>query len=127
MEGMISCAKKVLAAGVPVGLGTDTACPFVTHYDMWRELAYFKKFIGVTNAFALHTATQVNAEIAGIDGETGTVEVGKSADFVITDKSPLEALTALRTPYMVVMRGKTIKNPGVKKFDYVETELDKLL
>ena len=127
MEGMISCAKKALAAGVPVGLGTDTACPFVTHYDMWRELVYFKKFVGVSNAFALHTATQVNAEIAGIDGETGTVEVGKSADFVITDKSPLEALTALRTPYMVVMRGKTIKNPGVKKFDYVETELDKLL
>lgn len=117
----------MLAAGVPVGLGTDTACPFVTHYDMWRELAYFKKFVGVTNAFALHTATQVNAEIAGIDGETGTVEVGKSADFVITDKSPLEDLTALRTPYMVVMRGKTIKNPRVKKFDYVETELDKLL
>ena len=127
MEGMISCAKKVLAAGVPVGLGTDTACPCGTHYDTWRELAYFKKFVGVTNAFALHTATQVNAEIAGIDGETGTVEVGKSADFVITDKSPLEDLTALRTPYMVVMRGKTIKNPRVKKFDYVETELDKLL
>lgn len=127
MEGMISCAKKALANGIPVGLGTDTACPFVTHYDTWRELVYFKKYVGVSNAFALHTATQINARLAGIENETGSVAVGKSADFVITDSSPLEDLTALRTPYMVVMRGKTIKNPKVKKFDYVEAELDELL
>ena len=127
MEGMIACAKKALANGITVGLGTDTACPFVTHYDMWRELVYFKKFVGVSNAFALHTATQVNAKIAGIENETGSVEVGKSADFLITDASPLDDLTALRTPFMVVMKGKTIKQPKVKKFDYVETELDKLL
>ena len=127
MEGMIACAKKALANGITVGLGTDTACPFVTHYDMWRELVYFKKFVGVSNAFALHTATQVNAKIAGIEAETGSVEVGKSADLLITDASPLDDLTALRTPYMVVMKGKTIKQPKVKKFDYVETELDKLL
>lgn len=127
MEGMIACAKKALANGITVGLGTDTACPFVTHYDMWRELVYFKKFVGVSNAFALHTATQVNAKIAGIEAETGSVEVGKSADLLITDASPIDDLTALRTPYMVVMKGKTIKQPKIKKFDYVETELDKLL
>ena len=37
-EGIVECAKTCLSAGVPVGLGTDTGCPFVTHYDMWREL-----------------------------------------------------------------------------------------
>lgn len=127
MDGMIDCAKKALENGIPVGLGTDTACPFSTHYDMWRELAYFKKYVGVSESFALHTATQVNAQIAGIDGETGTVQIGKSADFIITDGDPLKDLAALRTPYMVVMRGKTFKKPRVKKFDYVEEELDKYL
>lgn len=126
MDGIIDCAKKALGAGVPVGLGTDTACPFVTHYDMWRELAYFKKYVGVTNAFALHTATLVNARIGGVDKETGSIEAGKSADFLITDGDPLEELSALRRPYMVVMRGKVIKYPKVKKFDYVEAELDKM-
>ena len=126
MDGIIDCAKKTLSAGVPVGLGTDTACPFVTHYDMWRELAYFKKYVGVTNAFALHTATLMNARIGGIDKETGSIEVGKYADFLITEGDPLESLSALRSPYMVVMRGRVIKNPRVRKFDYVEAELDKM-
>lgn len=126
-DGIINCAKRALENGIPVGLGTDTACPFVTHYDMWRELVYFTKYVGVSNTFALHTATLVNARIAGIDGETGSIEVGKSADLLVTDSDPTADLRALRTAYMVVMRGRVINKPKVKKFDYVEQELDKHL
>lgn len=55
-EGIVECAKACLAAGIPVGLGTDTGYPFVTHYNMWRELHYFCKFCDVTLAFVLSTA-----------------------------------------------------------------------
>lgn len=123
-EGMLDCAKKCLENDIPVGLGTDTACPFVTHYDMWRELRYFQKYLGVSNEFAIHTATEVNAKIAGIDNETGTIEEGKSADFIVVDGNPLENLEALRTPKAVALRGEIINNPKVKKFQYVEDELD---
>lgn len=123
-EGMLDCARKCLDNGIPVGLGTDTACPFVTHYDMWRELRYFQKYLGVSNEFAIHTATKVNAEIAGIDKETGSIEEGKSADFMVVEGNPLENLEALRNPKMVVLRGNVIRTPKVKKFQYVEDELD---
>ncbi len=123
-EGMLDCARKCLDSGIPVGLGTDTACPFVTHYDMWRELRYFQKYLGVSNEFAIHTATEINAKIAGIDDETGTIEEGKSADFMVVDGNPLENLEALRNPKAVTLRGKMINNPKVKKFKYVEDELD---
>lgn len=123
-EGMLDCAKKCLENDIPVGLGTDTACPFVTHYDMWRELRYFQKYLGVSNEFAIHTATEVNAKIAGIDDETGTIEEGKSADFMVVDGNPLENLEALRNPKAVALRGEIINNPKVKKFQYVEDELD---
>lgn len=123
-EGMLDCAKKCLENDIAVGLGTDTACPFVTHYDMWRELRYFQKYLGVSNEFAIHTATEVNAKIAGIDDETGTIEEGKSADFMVVDGNPLENLEALRNPKAVALRGEIINNPKVKKFQYVEDELD---
>jgi len=127
MDGIISAAKTSLENGIPVGLGTDSGCPFVTHYDMWRELAYFHKYVGVSNAFTLYTATKRNAQILGLDDITGSIEVGKSADFLITDGNPLEDLSALRAPYMVVMRGKQFVHPKVKKYSIVEKELDKWL
>ena len=126
-EGVIACAKACLEAGVPVGLGTDTGCPYITHYDMWRELNYFRKYCGVSNAFALHTATQVNARIAGISDKVGTVEAGKEADLLFTVGNPLESLLALRYPKMVMARGQLVREPKVKKMPEVEEALDKYL
>lgn len=123
-EGILDCAKACLAAGVPVGLGTDTGCPYITHYDMWRELNYYNKYCGVSKKFALYTATKLNAKIAGIDDITGTVEEGKCADFVVTEKNPLEDLEALRNISMVVTRGIVYNEPKVKKMANVEKELD---
>ena len=88
---------------------------------------YFKKYLGVSNEFAIHTATLVNAQIAGIDDVTGSIEVGKSADFMVVNGNPLEDLETLRNPQMVVLRGNVIKKPKVKKFAYVEEELDKYI
>ncbi len=124
-EGILDCAKACLANGIPVGLGTDTGCPYITHYDMWRELNYFHKYCGVSNAFALYTATKRNAELAGVGTITGSIEPGKSADFVVTRANPLENLEALRNIDMVVFRGEITRNPVVKKMPDVEAQLDK--
>lgn len=126
LEGIIECAKECLAAGIPVGLGTDTGCPYITHYDMWREVRYFHTFCGVSNAFALHTATLGNAKIAGIDGVTGSLTPGKSADLIVTAQNPLDNLEALRHVSMVTMRGKLFREPAVKKMPDCERELDKI-
>ena len=127
MDGIIECAKTALENDIPVGLGTDTGCPYITHYDMWRELVYFQKYVGVSNSFALYTATKRNADIAGLSEVTGTIEIGKCADFLITDGNPLDDLTALSKPYMVVASGKMIEHPQVKKYEDVDKELNKWL
>lgn len=124
-DGVVACAKACLANGIPVGLGTDTGCPFVTHYDMWRELAYFHKFCGVSNAFALYTATRRNAEIAGLGEVTGSIEPGRCADLIACKGNPLEDLSALRQLTLVVARGRVIRDPKVKKMPQVEAELDR--
>ena len=125
MEGIIQSAKECLANGIPVGLGTDTACPCVTHYNMWREVFLFHKYVDVSTAFALYSATLGNAKILGIKNETGSVEVGKSADFLIVDRNPLDDLSVLSKPYMVVMRGKLFRNPKVKKIQEIEDNLNR--
>lgn len=126
-DGIVSMAKACLAAGIPVGLGTDTGCPYITHYDMWRELHYFVKYCGVTPAFALYSATLLNAQLAGIGDRTGSIEKGKSADLIVCKENPLERFSALRTLSMVVKEGYRIENPIVKKMPEVERELDKFL
>lgn len=126
-EGIIDCAKVCLENNIPVGLGTDTGCPYITHYDMWRELYYFHKYCGVSNRFALYTATKRNAEIAGIDDCVGTIDIGKEADMIVTKDNPLNSLEALRHVSMVITKGKVVENPRVKKMKKVEETLDKFL
>ena len=127
LEGVIAMARACLENDIPVGLGTDTGCPYVTHYDMWRELCYFVKYCGVTPAFALHSATLLNAQLAGIDSVTGSVEAGKAADLIVCDRDPLADLSALRSLHMVIKDGVRIEHPAVKKLPEVERELDKFL
>lgn len=126
-RGIVDCAKQCLANDIPVGLGTDTGCPYVTHYDMWRELQYFHKCCGVPNSFALYTATKRNAEIAGIGDVTGSIQAGRCADFIVCARNPLEDLTVLRNLSMVVARGTVIRDPKIKKMPQVEAELDKFM
>ena len=126
-EGIIECSKAAVKNGIPVVLGNDVGCPWITQYDFWRELCYFVKYVGVSNSFALHTATLKSAEVAGIGNETGSIEKGKDADMIVTAKNPLEDLRALRHVETVVSRGRIYKNPKVKINKTVEAELDKFL
>lgn len=126
-EGIIACVKAALEHDIPVVLGNDVGCPWITQYDFWRELYYFHKYVGVSNAFAIYTATRRSAELAGIGHITGSIEKGKSADMLVISGNPLEDLRALRYPEMVITRGTILNHPKIRKRKQVETELDKFL
>lgn len=126
-QGIIDMANACLQNDIPVGLGTDTGCPYITHYDMWRELVYFSKYCHVTPRFALYSATLLNAKLAGIADKTGSIEKGKMADIVVVDKNPLIDLTTLRNITMVMKEGYIIEHPRIKKMNNVEKELDKFI
>ena len=91
---------------------------------MWREVAYFAKYVGVSNAFALHTATAINARLLGLDDETGTIEVGKSADMIVVEGNPLDDLAALRDVKHVMCRGEYLEHPKVKHLAELDHDLD---
>ncbi len=126
-DGIVECARTALANDIPVVLGNDVGCPWITQYDFWRELCYFHKYTGVSNAFALYTATKRSAELAGIGDITGSIEKGKCADMIVTKDNPLDRLEALRHVDMVIARGRVIDSPKIKVNSLVERELDKFL
>jgi imidazolonepropionase-like amidohydrolase len=126
-EGIIANAKAAIEAGIPIALGNDVGCPWISQYDFWRELVYFVKYVGVTPAFALHTATLRNAQLAGVGDVTGSLEPGKSADMIVLDGNPLDDLQVLRSPRHVICRGRAVMKPKVKRRAVVDHELDKFL
>lgn len=126
-EGIIECSKAALKNGIPVVLGNDVGCPWITQYDFWRELYYFHKYVGASNRFALYTATARSAQMAGIGDITGTIEAGKYADMIVTAKNPLDDLRALRNIDMVVANGKIYNKPRIKVKKRVARELDKFI
>ena len=120
--GAMTLGKTAIAADIPVGMGTDASVPFVPHYEFWRELVYYQHFAGVSSKRAINIATEQNAILLGVDQVTGTLQVGKSADFIVLDQNPLADLMALEDPRHVVIRGHLIEKPTYKKVKALEEQ-----
>jgi len=88
-------------AGVTLVAGTDQAVP---GYTVYREIELYVK-AGFTPMEALQAATIVPARVMKADKDSGTVEVGKRADFDILDANPLENISNVRTVHRVVASG----------------------
>ena len=73
------------SAGVRIGSGSDLLGPMRGFQG--QEIALQAQALGA--AAAITAATKTNAELLGIDGDTGTIEVGKLADLVAVDGDPL--------------------------------------
>ncbi len=80
-------ALLVKAAGVPVAIHSDSASMVQRMpLEAARLLA-----TGMSEADALETITLDPARILGIDGFTGSIEVGKDADLVVMSGHPFDA------------------------------------
>ncbi len=123
MDKMVANVSSCLKMGIPVGLGNDAGCPLVPHYDFWREPMYFHQYVpGISNAFAIYSATLGNAKILGLDNIIGSIEVGKEADMVIYNTNPLDDLSALKTPFATIKHGR-IYHKKIKKYSSVEKRI----
>ncbi len=77
--------RRLHAAGVPVALGTDMwAFPGAA---IWVEMQLYVA-AGLTRVEALRSATQTAARSLSVDGDRGTLEKGKRADFLVLLSDP---------------------------------------
>ena len=61
---------------------------------------------GLTPHEVLQIATRSSAEVIGRQNEVGTIEVGKYADLIIFDKSPLEDIRNTTAFSFVLKNGR---------------------
>jgi imidazolonepropionase-like amidohydrolase len=87
-----------LEAGVTLAGGSDS------NGDLVAELLALTQ-AGLPPAEALAAATLGGARLVGLEGEIGTIEPGKRADFIILAGDPRHDLTALRRIRAVVQAG----------------------
>ncbi len=89
---------KMKKYGIDVSLGSDIAGgAYINMFSVMRD-AYYANPLSPSNIFCL--ATLDGAKVLGIDHLTGTIEVGKDADFIVVepfsvDKSAVETLAEL--------------------------------
>lgn len=92
-----------IAAGSDLPLGHSLLAPMI--HD---EMELLVTSAGLTPHEAITAATRTNAEILGVQGTTGTLEVGKLADVVVLAADPTRDIRNTRCVTHVIKGGHVI-------------------
>jgi imidazolonepropionase-like amidohydrolase len=68
----------------------------------------------MTPAAALMAATSASAQALGVQNDLGTIASGKSADFVVLDRNPLDDIRNTRRITSVFLRGRELDRGALR-------------
>jgi imidazolonepropionase-like amidohydrolase len=100
--------RALKAEGVPMVAGSDAMTSGVVGGFSLHEELELLAGAGLTNEEALASATRLPAIWLGVDGDRGTIEVGKRADLILLDADPLLDVANTRKIKGVVLNGNWI-------------------
>ena len=105
----LSMIEKAYLAGVKITVGSDLCGYGIEPSLCVREFATLVE-AGMTPMDAIKAGTIVGAELVGWDDELGSIESGKLADIIAVKDNPLEDISVLESPILVIKDGEIIIN-----------------
>lgn len=99
-DKMLNMVKVLRDNKIPFVPGTDDFPGFTLH----RELELYAK-AGVPNAEVLKAATLTSAQVAKLDKEFGSIEVGKRANLILVDGDPVRNISDVRQVVLTMKHG----------------------
>jgi imidazolonepropionase-like amidohydrolase len=102
--------QKALAKNIKIGLGTDAAV-----YPHGRNAEEFHQMVdlGMKPIDALKAGTSSDADLLGLSGKIGTLEINKFADVVAVPGDPIENIRQTEHVFFVMKEGVIYRNDGV--------------
>jgi len=97
-----------VAAGVKIANGTD--CGIFPHREIAKNLAYYVRFGGISDAKAIQSATRWSAELMGWQDRLGRVAPGLLADLIAVPGDPTTDVRLLEDVPFVVKGGTVVRD-----------------
>jgi imidazolonepropionase-like amidohydrolase len=101
--------QRAMKLGVRIVTGADTGYGPTSVTRVSHEVAAFVE-MGMTPLEALQSATTRAAEMLNLATRTGAVEAGLEADLLVVERNPLEQVSTLDDPLLVVSNGRVVVN-----------------
>lgn len=109
-EVSIKNLARFVEAGGEVALGTDYGGAPQMAFELGMPISEIEWMMeaGMTPMQIIVSATKNAARACNMEGQIGTLEVGKLADILLVDGDPLTDIHALTKVHLVLREGKSI-------------------